>query len=106
MKNLKSLVGYVAQTAGVLETALSDGFQTRDLLPIGLQLAQLPDVQKVWPLAKEEWESRTDEQVADLVNHFAENFDISSDNLERKIEKIFGLAAAAADLVGEFKKAA
>lgn len=104
MQNLKQLVGYAAQTAGILETSLADGFQTKDLLPIGLQLAQLPDLQKVLPAAKTEWENRTEEQINDLKQHFANTFDITNDDFERKIEKIFNLVTSIVDLVEEFTK--
>ena len=106
MKNLNLLIAYLAVTATTVQGALSDGFQTKDLLPIGLQLAQLPDVQKVLPLAKQEWENRTDEQIEATKAQFKESFDLENEDLEVKIEKLFAWVASTVDLVGVFTKAA
>lgn len=102
MGNLETLVVFAAKTASTLENTLKDGFQTKDLLPIGMQLMQFPDVSVMLPLAKEEFANRTEEDLAKIKKAFADNFEISNESLEQKIEKLFEWVATTADLIALF----
>lgn len=107
IENLKKVVKFGATLGEDVATVLEDGkitvVEALSLLP---DLVGISGILESKEAIKAEFEDLTSEEMQELNDFVAAEFDITDDSLELKVEKAIAAALAILDLVGAFKKPA
>ena len=101
MKNIKELVVFAANLVNDTQEALADDgkITAKDALKYKESGVSLIAAVKDFGQVKKEWESRTDEAMADVVSAAAAIFDLPNDAVEDWVEDVVEWAFQTADLV-------
>ena len=97
IEKLKTAGGVLSGAINTADAQLADGFQTADLVPIGLAILPLAEVQKAKDEIVSEWKDLSDDEIVELANSFNTGLNLKNKRVENIIKK--SISAMAGNVV-------